>query len=373
MRAGTGSSDTTVAVAIPFQSGTASVNGISQNLTGLTLRVSVNFTLLPARSNARQQELRLAFTSANEDPNHASQAGLVTVLGLDLPPGSTLDLTTQSKLSIALTHLLCRHASTLDFLFASLNLVPAGAASWLAPVNTAFSYWETAHLDPTTHQNVPEGHLVILATTSNRDVSQLSRTPDDSLVTGGGEVAYGISEMLFATQVLRPVLPAAFGHGLSADQFQWHGGSLEADVNYNLPNVTSGAVRYTPHVTHHAISVTGGSVQTVTNGDADLGAGYVLNFTLTSTQPFVWNAANQTYSFARDPRPHCTQTNNAHDNLGDNLRTVQPIVDDSTHRIKQHVGRDWNEEEGDGGGGLLGSLTGGGGGGGAFHATFDAL
>jgi hypothetical protein len=267
------------------------------DLSGIEAIVDVSLRLLPSGT---KQDLVFSFGTAGR-LGDAPRPDVVTPVGIT-GPASVIDaLGDQGKELVldGIASFLCADARALSYAFASINLVPPGAASWLAPASSSYCYIER----PNPAGGAPVGYLAILSVITRRPIGQLSRTVDPELLVG--DTAFAIAGDVFLAHVIQPTLPALFGGAAASDCFVFDAAShaIKQAKAFDIASVKEGLIRYDPRVTALSVTVVGGSVAMSIDGDCDLKAGISMTFWLRNQSRLIFDATTARVAFSADPRP----------------------------------------------------------------------
>lgn len=293
-----GGSGQLVRVLLPIVQGELELShdGSRVDLAGTAFVASIALDLVP--TDVPQEEvLRFQVTSAapvGTDP----VPGAVTPVRLD-DPEHRLDDVANALLLAALADYLAVHADRLTYAFATVNLVPPQTDSWLTPVRSAFAYADRAG---------GGGTLVILSVTTPRPVVDLPRTVDPALLDAQHEAAFAFSQALLLQHVVMPALPAAFGHGATADAFLYDPGAavIRNARTLRMASVRKGAIDYDPEVRTLRLGVAGSTLRGYYGGWCDLKAGISMTFEVEPSNTVVYDATTRSLVFEDDPSPRST-------------------------------------------------------------------
>jgi hypothetical protein len=180
--------------------------------------------------------------------------------------------------------------------FALINPADTGKAGWLSPMQSDYAYVQTG---------AGQGYLAILSVTSARNISQLPRQVDPAIVANLQQAIFVISPGMFMQNVIMPMLPAAYGHGTTAQTFTYNPvtGTIANTGNISTDGVKKGAITYDPYIGTLAIAIQAGNLNTAVTGGCDLGLNMSMTFSISCSCPAVFDATSRTLSFLRDPNP----------------------------------------------------------------------
>lgn len=297
-----GGSGNLLRLEVPLTAGTIqAAGGKPIDVAGADTVVDVSLDLLPAAAG-NAQNLVFALHKAAQFGD-TPQPGAVTPVAFNAPAAVSAALgPVGTRLVLdAVAQALAADAAAVSYVFASVNLVPPSANSWLTPVRSAYVYQEVVG---------GGAYLAILSTLTARDTSQLQHSVDPELFAGGGNAAFAISQDVFLADVVAPVLPQAFGGGSNAGCFGYDAGRhlITAAHSFGCSQVKAGAIWYTPNVTALKIGVVGGSLAMSVNGNCDLKAEISMDWWITSQYPLRFDPATQRISFAGDPNSRSGHT-----------------------------------------------------------------
>jgi len=265
--------------------------GRKVDLAGTSFVASVALDLVPS-GLPEVQDLRFDVTSAGK-VGDAPVPGAITPIRMDDPDGR-LDDVEEALLVAALADFVARHADRISFVFATVNLVPPQTDSWLTPVRSAFAYAD--------RDGGAGGALVILSVTTEREIGHLPRAVDPALLSTDHRAAFAFSAALLLEHVIQPALPAAFGHGATADAFAYDAG---AGVVVNrrelaMASVRKGLIDYYPVIRGMRLGVGGSSLHGRYEGWCDLKAGISMTFWVEPVNPIVYDGATKSLVFVED-------------------------------------------------------------------------
>ncbi len=289
-----GGSGTLLHLKIDIASGTISGGGApNAKLDGLSVIFEIDLLLLPPDAS-KQQKLVFNFQKVGKASDKPSPGLIVPIKVND--PNKVLSFMQEAVLGAGIAQNLVTKAADISFAFAQVNLVPPDAASsWLTPVKCAYTYYETT---------AGAGYLVILSSTTNRDISGLSRNVDPALVSGTGNAFFGVSEAMFQQHVILPVLPKVYTK-TDASYFAFNAANKHINATKPIPlnGVKSGAIWYYPIIQSLDVKVSGSTVVSTVTGNCDMHMGMSMTFSVTSTSQSSFNATKATLSLAKDPKP----------------------------------------------------------------------
>nr|VFJ57472.1 MAG: P-47 protein [Candidatus Kentron sp. FM]VFJ57706.1 MAG: P-47 protein [Candidatus Kentron sp. FM]VFK11533.1 MAG: P-47 protein [Candidatus Kentron sp. FM] len=231
-------------------------------LDGITPIIQFNLAFLDAEV-AQSKVLRF---TAFERNAATDENGDVVVLDAD-STNSVSDAALEVLLKDAWHALFWQNRKSLDYIFATVNLVPPGDSSWMAPREMAYHFWNGAGNN---------AFLCILTMTRSCDIGGLDRVPDSDLYTDGDgkDVFVSISpEMLMQKMVL-----PALGGGYSCN-----GTEITGSKNMSVSNA-----RYV-HVSSIHIRVSGASLPMAYSGKAGIMTDSTMTFQGKQTRNFAYD------------------------------------------------------------------------------------
>ncbi|WP_229715514.1 TULIP family P47-like protein [Mangrovihabitans endophyticus] len=280
----------------PIVSGKLTLAGRSYDLAGVVPQMELQLAFIDSVSTSTVQDLVFDLQVPGAGPGDATP-GAVTTITADatgkVPPGSPA----WGVLHDVLPACLIAHREELAYIFASVNLVPPGSASWLAPHAYDYVYVQPAAGDT--------GYLGVLSVVTPRDTSKLPRAIDTSLLTGEHPLCFMISPDLFLSHVVMPALPSAYGHGAKPGNFVARDGEVHNNGRLSCGTFRRGLIDYHPYLTSLTIRVDGNRVVSAASGRFDitgLRKAYV-NFSLGASNICRYDTAKGKISFATDPKP----------------------------------------------------------------------
>lgn len=279
---------------IPILSGCVGMAGNpGTDLAGIAVQLEINLRFLPSDVSNHQQ-LNFNFQSVGVFGT-PSAPGAVTPLRV-IDPDQRLAFQEGAVLCLAIAQCLVERADAISFKFAEINLVaPDTANSWLTPVECAYAFYQTGDGD---------AYLVVLSSTSKRDVSGLSRKIDPALFAGSGEGYFAISKQMFLTHALLPLLPQVYP-GNDASHFVYNAkhGVIKNSKPVSLAGVKSGLIWYYPKLTSLTIEIRGANVITKVTGVCDMYLGFNCTFSVSATSHASFDSQQGSLVFSKDPNP----------------------------------------------------------------------
>lgn len=267
------------------------------DLAQLDIVIDVSLQLLPTEDGAAENlvfDIRKAGRAGD-----ASQPGVLTPIALN-PHATAVERLGEEGIIFVLNGIansLTADAGQLAHLFARLNLVPAEATSWLAPVRSDYCYTEFSD---------GSAFLSVLSATTDRDISGLTRTVDPQMLDHPlVELAFAMSGDLFLEHVVQPGLSDVFEGDADAGCFTFDSGRHQITLtrSFSLPDVDWGLFTYTPRVTHLSVRIAGSALQIQVEGYCDLKAGITMTYWVSSQSEFRFDPERQLISFSADSRP----------------------------------------------------------------------
>ena len=277
-----------------IQSGTISGEGTANaELSGISVQFEINLQFLPSEL-PNHKKLAFNFKRVGKTGT-PSGPGVVTPLRV-IDPNKKLSFTQTAVLGAGIARCLVDKSPSISFAFAQLNLVPPNTDdSWLTPVECGYTYYETGG---------GASYLVILSATNKRDTSNLPRQVDSNLISGSGDVFFGISESQFLQHVILPVLPKVYsGTDTSYFKFEAEDNTIKNSKPIKLAGIKKGAITYHPKITQLTINVLGSTVESDASGSCDMKMGISMTFNIAGTSASSFNPATAQISLAKDPHP----------------------------------------------------------------------
>jgi hypothetical protein len=253
-------------------------------LDGYVAQFQLALRLLPPAA----QQQKLVF-----DARRAGLVGDAPAPGLVVPLGFVGKKPDPSVAAIALNGLaagLAAHADKISFAFATVNLVPPGVASWLAPKNLAYAFFNA----PAANRS----YLAILSTAGN--AAALPKSIDPELIGSGAEAGFAISLPLYYANSLIPSLAGTLP-GNPVGSFAATGDTppqVKLTSPVGLNSIRAGAINYSP-VMNAYVAVPGYNQLTIAaSGVCDFGGHIWMDWSASgATNKFVFNSGQQTIGF----------------------------------------------------------------------------
>jgi hypothetical protein len=252
-------------------------------LDGYTAEFQVALRLLPAGN----QQQKLVF-----DLSRAGAVGDTPQPGVIVPMGFVGTGPDNSVAPIALNGLakaLAADAGKIAFAFATINLVPAGANSWLAPKNLVYAFF----------QGQKRAYLALLSTAG--DPSKLSKVVDPQLVGTGAQSGYAFSLPLYyrnsLISALGATLPGNPTGSLAVSGDQPPRINLTSSISMN--SMTVGAIDYSPSIDSYTAIPGVNQLTMNASGSCYLKGGCSMTWSASNgTANFVFDKNAQTIRFA---------------------------------------------------------------------------
>jgi len=282
---------------IPVTKGTFNIGGVPKNtdMSGVSFVFKITLKFLPSKTNPKQTDLTFNFIKAVAHAKTGKDGLVIPVEAID--PKNKLSSIAKAVLPFLMATYLVNKASSIAYVFASINLVKPGSGGWLAPVQVKYAYLELA-------SKPPKGYLAILSVTDNRDISKYKTTVDPSIISGQNNAGFFVSKQLFLKNVIMPQLPSTFKHGTSSATFRCDpDDNIRNNAPFPLKNTVNGAVTYHPVCASLVMTTSANSITTHIVGACDLYMGINMTFTLDENNASSYNAATQKFQFSPDPNP----------------------------------------------------------------------
>lgn len=269
-----GGSANRINVQVPITQGTLSGPGLASavSLEGVGPVLNIALALVEGAS-ANTLDLKFDIQVSDNSPGPAAE-GQVIVANPDVsgllaqrdPTGVAA-----SMLRANLPECFVANADKISFVFASVFMDPQNA-TWMKPKATGISYFGST-----------DGSLQAVAiktiTQSPWGPDGLSTAVDPSLLGGGGNLFFALSQAAFMENVLLPSVPKAIGNGVSADTFKFNGPnhpdeqnacSITNAKNFSTPPVEHEGTHYYPEITGFRINISDNQITTIANGQFDV-------------------------------------------------------------------------------------------------------
>ncbi|MCV0427015.1 MAG: TULIP family P47-like protein [Roseibium sp.] len=286
-----GGSNEIIHLRLPIAEGKLIRDGVSIDLTGMTLVVATYLDWLSTSANAVKLQLDYDRLGERDNPPNRGELSVVTLLD----PNGVLSPSDNALLSFQLGSFLVANADKVRFVFATVNLVPPQTNSWLTPVKSAYAYFH--------REGLGEGCLAIFSVTSDKDISNLQKKVDPIAWPVSTEASYVVSAELFLLNVIAPGLATAFNTDTSAFAYDSTQDLLVNTRPLNAKSVKSGAITYYPRATQLEVKSGDAELRTHCEGDCDMKAGIMMTYKVTSKNAATYEPGNGSLAFAPDPDP----------------------------------------------------------------------
>lgn len=285
---------------LPIENGRLELQGALQqnlDLAGVVAVVEIQLQMLPS-TDGSYKELRFNFKQVGSQVGDQTD-GAVTPVNVPVP--KTLSVLDQQMLLNAIANCLIVNQDEVVFVFAKINLVAPDANSWLAPKESVYHYLATG----------TDQFLCILSLLVSADISNLATQVDPTLVSGDNDACFAISSNVFLTNVIRPSLPAIYGHGATLSNFVFSGSQIINNGVIDCDGCEVGAIMYYPKITRLTINVQDDALQSNLAGACDITGlpNAYFDWSIGLNNKLVYNAANHSLAFAADPHPSQDHSN----------------------------------------------------------------
>ncbi|WP_275099543.1 TULIP family P47-like protein [Sedimenticola hydrogenitrophicus] len=296
-----GSSGTLINLTLPIVAGRLTVQGRLGNeaidLSGLTVTVQTDLTLVPSASDPGQHELRFAFQAGQ-----AEGGQLATVIKVDGPARQVEQAA--EWLKAHLPQCLDANAEAMTYVLATVSIAKPGSDSWLAPARCAFCFAQP--------QGMEETFVALLGSQNNVPIRPQDLRVDpaafgDILHVAPDAGVLVLSKDVYLRKVLQPALQRIFP-GTSPETFSFDS-SAQTIVNmkpFGLRAVSAGAGTYHPVVKSLEVRGDHGALITNLSGSCDMGLNITLHFSALNTCLVKFDKASQSFSFQADAHPDIT-------------------------------------------------------------------
>ena len=300
-----GGSDKFVHFKIPIVSGTLNVNGIKTDLTGIVpvMSIKLDFVNNPQNDNVKALTFDVDGSGSEGSSNNVFTID-VDARGKDATITPEKNPVVWGVMNSSMPQVFANNKDKLSYVFAQINLVSPQSGSWLAPKEMEFAYLDAN-----------EGFFVIFTCITTKDTSSLPRVPDTSILDTTNDFFVCISERIVLENLIQTGLPAAFGHGATASNFQYEvvsetPGQMEIGKIVNNGELSTDTAKwaletYYPKIQDLEITISNNQLHVITNGSFDITglAGASCSFQVTLNNTFSFDSSNQTFSFSEDPHP----------------------------------------------------------------------
>ena len=295
-----GGSDSLLNFEIPIVSGTLTnpLDPTPVDLAGVVPVMQLQLSFIEDQTAANMQALVFNLTTPGRQPGDTTPGAVTTINADSTGLLKTRDPTglATTMLHDALPKLLIANKAQLAFVFASVNLVPPGAASGLAPKRFVYHYDQPVAANG--------AFLAILASVTDRDVSHLKRAVDPALLAGAYDLFFLLAPGLFLQTVIRPSLPASFGHGATSENFLYSAGRIINNGRLGIDGKKVGLITYYPSVDSLSIEVDADDLLSVASGSFDITglADANVTFSVTTRNSLTYDPATQSIRLNGDRR-----------------------------------------------------------------------
>lgn len=292
----TGGSSKVLRFQLPITAGKIDAPGLRYPLDGIVPEVDLQLSFLDSDGDVRPLvfDCRVPGRAAGD-----TTPGAVTMINPDTTGTIAATSPAWGIVHDLLPKVVIENREQLRHVFARVNLVPPESGGWLAPVKFDYVYHEPVGGDA--------GYLGVLTVVSDRDITGLQRVVDPALAGDGSDpLCFGISQTLFLDKVVRPALPAAFGHGAMEANFVMSAGGIVNNGKLDAGGKEVGLVWYYPKITSLRVEVADNALRVTSDGSFDITGltdAYV-TFTTSARNEAHFDPDRRTLSFLADPNPH---------------------------------------------------------------------
>jgi len=286
-------------------SGTMQITGAapqSFKLDSVSTILEIQLEMLPSASG-EYKELKFNFKEYSSTSNSAVDGAVTPVQLID--PNNNLQgsqIATQLLLH-AMSMCLIANLDEISYVFAKLNLVDPSSNSWLVPKGYTYHYISL---------NSSQQYLCILGSLVSTDVSMLPAQVDPSVLPADKDASLAISPEAFLQYVIKPSLPAVYGHGTTDANFIYSSSKITNNGSIDCDGCKVGAINYYPKIRNLLVTVDDNALRTSLSGDCDISglphAYFDWSVGLRNQMSFDPNTKN--INFAADPSP--TQSHSNH-------------------------------------------------------------
>jgi hypothetical protein len=296
-----GGSGTLINLTLPIVAGRLTVQGRLGNeaidLSGLTVTVQTNLTLIPSASDPGQHELRFAF-----QVGQAEGGQLATVIKVDGPAPQVGQA--GEWLKAHLPPCLDANAQAMTYVLATVSIAKPGSDSWLAPARCAYCFAQP--------QGMEETFVALLGSQNEVPIRPQDLRVDPAAFGDIQHVAPDagvlvLSKDIYLSKVLQPALQRIFP-STAPDTFRFDS-ARQTIVNakpFGLRAVSAGAGTYHPVVKSLEVRGDHGALITSLSGSCDMGLNITLHFSALNTCPVKFDKASQSFTFQVDAHPDIT-------------------------------------------------------------------
>lgn len=271
------------------------------SLAGISVVMAIQLEMLPRTSGAPADSnyLDLRFDIRQVGTGNPGP-GLITPVTV-LDPAGRLSQADKAFLLAVLAEFLVANSAKVEYVFASINLVPPTSNSWLAPVKSDYAY-----LDKSGYGS----YLAVLSVAEERDISELPRMIDQNAISQGKAASFLVSRGLFLKNVIQPYLPAAYSTVPSSFRFDQASQSIRNNGQFNTQSVKVGAITYYPRIDQLTVTTNAEGLSTHIEGYCSLYAGISMKFAIRTKNKAAFNSADKTISFLPDHNPDSSHNAN---------------------------------------------------------------
>lgn len=287
-----GGSEKLLHLKVPIKNGNLIMGQTKEyDLSNVAVVVEISLGFIP--SNVSPTKKNLAFNIKTASDPEGSLVTPITVLD----PDNHLDDIRKTLLEELLVQYMMNNASQISYIFAEINFAKPDTNSWLTPVLCDYAYIQK-------EGGSQNGYLAILSVTTQRDISQLLREVDPTIVTNTSNAGIAISKDLFLQNVIQPVLPFSYpGTAPAMFAFNPADHSIHNTRSFATPSVKAGAITYYPSIDNLVISIFKNDILTAISGSCSLKAGINMSYKINLRNAVSYNASSQNITFNNDPHP----------------------------------------------------------------------
>jgi len=265
---------------------------VTAAIDGLVMVVEIDLAFLSDKAAAKSH-LKFNFLSVSKtlgDP----KAGAFTIVNPDLHGLLPSQGAIWTALDNHLPDWLIANNGFLSYIFASLNLAPTGAASWLAPHGARYYCVNGTAGSP--------GYLAIMAMITAANTSKLQTAIDPALCDGKHDICIAYTGRVFLEHVVMPKLPDSYA-GSTAGYFTMDYDSIINLGALHCSTVRYGLIDYYPVLSSLTISISGSNLVSSGEGTFDITGLTKSYVTFTETAKMKLDFASGTLTLSKDGDP----------------------------------------------------------------------
>lgn len=292
-----GGGGTKLHIEMPVKTGKASatdlISGpVTSAIDGLIMVVEIDLAFFSDKAAAKSH-LKFNFLSVSKQLGDPKK-GAFTIVNPDLHGLLPAQGAVWTALNNHVPDWLIGNNDFLSYIFASLNLAPTGAGSWLTPYGAHYYCANGAAGSP--------GYLAIMAMVTDVDTSKMQATIDPALCDGTHDICTAFAGRVFLEHVVMPKLPDSYA-GSNAGYFTMDYDSIINLGKLNCATVRYGLIDYYPVLTSLTIKIDGANLVSSGEGSFDITGLAKSSVTFTETAKMKLDFASGSLTLSKDGTP----------------------------------------------------------------------